>query len=614
LDQPQSIGALLEQAVQTWGPRIALRRRREALKWSVLTWTELGQQVRALAAGLIDLGVRKGDRVALLAPTRLEWSLLDYAALTIGAVPVPIYHSQTTTQVLHVLKDSGASVLVVEGATLLEKVADRLDVLPDLKHLVVIEVMDLRGVPDAMLLDSLAQRGRRHLRESRGILDEAIADVSEDDLATIVYTSGTTGLGKGVRLTHRNVLAAIEALHSVMPVGVDDTTVLCLPLSHIYARMAQFSALSHGFCIAYARRVDLLSEVLQEIRPTFFFAVPRIFEKIYHQVVAGYRDLPPLLQAAVRRGINAAKEDAGIPVERSRRGGRLPGSKLGRKLADRGLQGVAGRTVFAPVRDALGGRVRFCVSGGAPLNVEVAGFFRMSGVEVLEGYGLTETMAAASINPLDDNRLGTVGRPLPGVRVRIAPDGEVLLHGDVIFEGYHNRPDETALILDDEGWLHTGDLGRIDDGGYLVITDRKKDLLITSGAKNVAPQRVEGALRMSPYIDDVMVFGDRRPYLVALITLVDGEVAKFAEGLELPTDDWSALLRDPRVASLIQAEIERCNGRLARFERVQRWRVLPRALSIAGGTLTPTLKVRRRAIAERNAPLIEAMYAELPPA
>lgn len=595
---------MLLTAVERWGPRFALRRRREPLNWSVLTWTQLGQQVRSLSAGLLALGIRKGDSVAILARTRLEWSLMDYAALSIGAVSVPVYHSMTASQARFLLQDSEARLLVVEDSSHLDQVRSWVQEL-GLLAVVVMDVMDLRDVKDALLLDELHQRGRRYERENPDAVDEALAAVGPDDLATIVYTSGTTGRNKGVRLLHRNAIGAVVALRDILDVGPDDTTVLCLPLSHIYARLAQFAALDHGYCIAYAQRVDLLSEVLQEIRPSFFFAVPRIFERLYHEVVAGYRDLPPLLQSVVRRGVNSAKESRGIAVDRSPRRG------LGQRLVDRLGSKVADKAVFAPVQEALGGRVRFCVSGGAPLNLDVAQFFRVAGVEILEGYGLTETCAAASINPPGANRLGTVGRPLPGIRIRIAADGEVLVQGSVLFDGYHGQPDETALVMED-GWFHTGDVGQLDDAGYLVITDRKKDLLITSGGKNVAPQRVEGALRNSPWIDDAMVFGDRRPYLVALLTLNRDEIEGFARSVGLPRDDWTTLLHEPRIQQLVQGEVDRCNQRLARFEQVRRFRVLHRSLSVAGGELTPTLKVRRSSVAQRNQPLIDSMYAELP--
>ncbi len=610
LDRP-SIGALFADAADRWGPRIALRRRREPLQWSVLTWTEIGQQVRAMAAGLVSLGVKRGDRVALLASTRIEWSLLDYAILGVGAATVPIYHSSTGAQASHVLADSGARVLVVEDRAQLEKVHDLLDDAPDLDRIVVIDVMDLRGEPRGILLDELIREGRRLLRDDDGTLKAAWDAVGPEDLATIVYTSGTTGHPKGVRLSHHNLLAATRALHGMLDVDQDDTTVQCLPLSHIYARLAQYAALTHGYCIAYAQRVDSLKDVLVEVRPTFFYGVPRLYERIYHSVLSSYRDLPPLLQGVVRDGVNSKRERRGLPVSEERAKSRLP---LARKLADRVKGRVAERTVFEPVRDALGGRVRFCVSGGAPLNVDVARFFRVCGIELLEGYGLTETCGAATVNPLGENRLGTVGRPLPGVRIRIASDGEVLIQGEAVFEGYHNQPDETAMAIDEEGWLHTGDVGRFDEAGHLVITDRKKDLIITSGAKNVAPQRVEAAMRTSPYVGDAMVFGDRKPYLVALLALDQEEVERFGRSLDLPDDDWSALLRDPRVRKLIDEEVGRCNAKLARFERVKRFRILPRALSVEGGELTPTLKVRRQAVAARYQPWIDGMYAELPPA
>ncbi len=598
------------------------------MSWSVSTWTELGEQVRAVAAGLRSLGVEPGDRIGLLSNTRIEWTVLDYGALSIGAVVVPLYHSSTPQQIAFVLQDSEVSTLVLENRAQLEQLQPHLDGLEHLQRRIVFEVMDLRESSNALLFDELIREGRRYMRDHGDEFGTLLSRVGADDLATIVYTSGTTGLQKGVCLTHGNVLAAIESISSVLPVGPGDTTLLCLPLSHIFPRLAQFAALSYGFCIAYARRVDLLAEVLQEVQPTFFFAVPRIYERIYQQVVSSYRELPPLMRTMVRRGVRAARESGalearsdsaesltgiGLPMMSDAAAKRQrPG--LGRKLANRFHGEVADRTLFEGLRVGLGGRIRFCVSGGAPLNSEVAEFFRLAGVEILEGYGLTESMGAATINRFGDNRIGTVGRPLPGVRVRIAPDGEVLLRGDMVFGGYHEQPEESAEALSEEGWLHTGDVGSLDDAGFLLLTDRKKDIIVTSGGKNVAPQRVEGALRMSPYVFDAMVFGDRRPYLVALLTLAEEEVRAFAASLDLPVDDWSGLLRDSRVQALLDAELQHCNSRLAHSERVRSFRVLRRPLTIEGGELTPTLKVRRRIIWERNRPLIEAMYAERPPA
>ena len=597
----QSVGALLAQAVQRFGPAIALRRRREPLNWSVSTWTELGEQVRAVAAGLLSCGVKRGDCVGLLSNTRVEWTVLDYAAMSIGAVVVPIYHSSTPQQISFALRDSDACMLVLETRVQLDELTPHLRDLKSLRRKVVIEVMDLRDDSSALLFDELIRQGRRYMRDEGDDFEAVLRAVQPEDLATIVYTSGTTGAQKGVYLSHGNILAAIASIHEVLPVGPDDTTLLFLPLSHIFPRLAQFAALEYGFCLAYAQRVDLLAEVLAEVRPTFFFAVPRIYERIYHQVISGYRELPPLMRTLVRKGLEAARAGDEQP-------------RLDKRLAQRFQGKIADRTLFEGLREGMGGRLRFCVSGGAPLNTEVAEFFRLAKIEILEGYGLSECVGAATINRFGDNRLGTVGRPLPGVRVRIAADGEVLLRGDMLFSGYHNQPEETDLALSDDGWLHTGDVGTLDDAGFLMLTDRKKDIIVTSGGKNVAPQRVEAALRLSPYVFDAMVFGDRRPHLVALLTLSEDEVRDFARSLDLPVDDWGALLRDSHVRALLDAEVERCNARLSRFESVRSFRILRRPLTIEGGELTPTMKVRRRTIWERNRPLIEAMYAERAPA
>lgn len=609
----ESVGQLLNSAVDRWGTQVALRRRREPLRWSVLSWTELGSEVEAVAAGLWGLGLKPGDRVGILSTTRVEWTLVDYGVLSLGAVTVPIYHSSTAGQVGHVLLDSGARVIVVEDSAQLEKVLKHTDDLPMLEHIVLLEIMDLRDVPAGVLLDELLRDGRRALREDDRLVTRAREAVTSGDLATIVYSSGTTGLAKGVRLTHRNILAAASALDGVLQVNEDDTTVLCLPLSHIYGRIAQYCALTHGFCIAYARRVDLLAEVLLEVRPSFFFGVPRLYERLYLEVVRGYRAMPPLLRGLVKRGVNSAKEEPAAPGSGGGIGRLLTKFKrldIGGSLVDGAGQLAAQRAIYDPLREALGGRVRFCISGGAPLNPDVAGFFRLAGIEILEGYGLTETAGPATVNLPGENRLGTVGPPLPGIAVRIASDGEILIRGRTVFEGYHNLPDETAISIDEEGWFATGDVGEFDEAGHLVITDRRKDIIVTSGGKNVAPQQVEATLRTSPYLADAVVFGDNRPYVVALLTLDPEEVHRFAEEVGLPVDDWSGLLRDVRLQKLVQAEVARCNKKLASFEAVRHYRVLQRSLSVEGGELTPTLKVRRRALAERYRPLIDSLYAE----
>jgi long-chain acyl-CoA synthetase len=614
----QSVGQLLVDAVDRWGARVALRRRREPLRWSVLSWTELGSKVEAVAAGLAELGLGRGDPVALLSTTRVEWTLVDYGVLSLGAVTVPIYHSSTPGQVAYVLRDSGARVVIVEDSVQLNKVlAHRAD-LPALEHIILLEIMDMRDVEDGLLFDELLRDGRRALREDEGLVKRAREAVAAGDLATIVYSSGTTGMAKGVRLTHRNILSAASALDGVLDVDEEDTTVLCLPLSHIYGRIAQYCALTHGFCIAYARRADLLAEVLLEVRPSFFFGVPRLYERFYLEVVRGYRDMPPLLRGLVKLGVNSLKDDdaSSEPEDESTKGafGRLVDQvkrlDVGRMLADSAGEIAARKAIFEPLREALGGRMRFCISGGAPLNRDIAAFFRLAGIEILEGYGLTETAGPATVNLPRDNRLGTVGPPLPGVQIRIAPDGEILVRGDTVFAGYHGQPDETAMSIDEEGWFSTGDVGEFDEAGHLVITDRKKDIIVTSGGKNVAPQQVEAALRLSPYIADAVVFGDDRPYIVALVTLDPVEVRRFAAELDLPVDDWSALLRDPRLRALVETEVTRCNEKLAYFEEVRHYKILQRSLSIEGGELTPTLKVRRRALSDRYRPLIDSLYAE----
>jgi long-chain acyl-CoA synthetase len=558
--------------------------------WRELRYAEFGQAVREIGAGLIALGVAAGDRVAVLSDTRPEWTLADCGALCAGAVVVPIYQTSSPEECLYVLEHSGARLVFCEDEEQLAKVEQVREACPQLEHVVLLT----GSAPGAVTLAELRRRGTELGPEP---LDARVNSARLDDTATIVYTSGTTGPPKGCRLTHANVLATVRMYADALAIGREPFSIfMFLPLAHVLARVAQMVALERGGTIAYWRRdPGLLLEDLAETAPTHFPSVPRVFEKIHAGAVASAAGSAPkraLLRWALRSG-GAARQRA--------RAGKRPGPLL------RVQHTLADRLVLSRVRRMFGGRLRLALTGAAPIGRDVLDFFDACGVPVLEGYGLTETCAAATLNTAAASRFGTVGRPLSGVEVAIAEDGEVLIRGENVFAGYHDDEDATGETLAD-GWLRSGDLGSLDRDGFLTITGRKKDIIITSSGKNVTPTNIEIALRESPWISQAVVYGDRRPYLVALLTLDRDEAPALAARLGV-TDDPVAMARDEGVRAALQAEVNEVNRRFARIEQVKRFAVLDGDLTQAAGELTPTMKVKREVVYDRYRATLERLYA-----
>jgi len=597
LSEPRSIPDLLQQATRRWGPAIAMRHRKDLARWGIVTWSELNHQVSEVAAGLVDLGLRPGDRVALFSATRSDWSVCDYGVLTTGAVSVPVYHTSTTGQLTYIVNNCSARFLIVDNESRLQQVYDARERMRSVEQVIVMDRLDLRGRDDACTLADLIRRGRRYLRRSPDLVARCVEELTPDREATYVYTSGTTGMPKGVVLTHRNLLAAVRGLAEALEVTDQDVTVLFLPLSHIYGRIGQFLALATGVSTAYAQRIDRLEEVFVEVKPTFVFGVPLVYERIYRSIARRFRDLSPL-----RRKLYHSALAAGLSQVRSAGNGKPP---LGQRL----LVKAADAVIFDELRGGFGGRMRFAISGGAPLHPSVGEFFRVAGIDILEGYGLTETAAASTLSRLHENRIGSVGRPIPGIRIRISEGDEVLIRGESVFREYHQLPEDTAAAFTDDGWYRSGDTGWIDSEGRLILTGRSKDLLITSGAKNVAPQYVEGALKMSPLISEAMVYGDSRPYVVALLDLSRAPLAEMAEDLGLDPDDHTALTQHPRIVERVRQEVAMTNRRLARYEQVRRWAILPRSLTIGEGGLSHSMKLRRAKVAQRYGDLLDSLYA-----
>jgi long-chain acyl-CoA synthetase len=534
--------------------------------WRPVPWNEAAQRVEALAHGLLARGVRHGDRVAVLSRTRLEWILLDWAAMSIGAVVVGLYPTSSAKECEYVLGHSEAVLAFAEDEEQTRKLVSVRRSLPALREVIPFD-----------RLAKLEAEGR-----AAGQLQPE--PVEEEDLATLIYTSGTTGPPKGCMLTHRNlVTAATCVVEGLQHPG--DVVLLFLPLAHSYGRLAHQAGSFRGATVAFVADVTRVPEALAAVRPTILPAVPRVFEKVHANTLGEIERV-----GGLRRKIGLWALGVGERTGRARRAGaRVPRVlRLQERLAE--------RLVFAKVRERLGGRLRLGVSGAAPLSTEVLEFFQALGVPVIEGYGLTETASSATANEPEDCRIGTVGRPVEGTELRLADDGEILIRSDSVFTGYYKEPEATAAALTEDGWLYTGDVGEIDPDGFLHITDRKKDLIITAGGKNIAPQNLENALKNSRFVSQAIVVGDRRPYVTALLTLDDAEVADSG--------------RDPQ--ELAQELVDDVNRDRTRVEQIKRFVVLPRDFSQEEGEVTPTLKLRRKVIHDHFAAEIEQLYASGP--
>jgi long-chain acyl-CoA synthetase len=560
--------------------------------WQSTSYPQLGADVRALAKGLIALGVEPGDRVAILSNTRAEWTLADFAGICAGAVVVPVYQTNSPEECEYVLDHCGATVLFCEDGGQLTKLAEIRDALPGLRH-----VLRFEGEGDgAMTLDELRAAGAEI---SDADLDAHIAGIAPDDVATIVYTSGTTGPPKGCMLTHGNLCADVDGVHQVLTMKADDDVIyVFLPLAHVLTRIVQLFAIDAGGEMAYWRRdPKKIVEDVQLIRPTYLPSVPRIFEKIHTTATAKAEEAGGAKAKIFHWAVGVGREVA----RRVDRGGH-PG------LVRKAQHALADKLVLHKVRDLFGGRVKLALSGAAPIDTEILEFFHAAGIWVLEGYGMTETCAVETLNTIEHHRFGTVGRPLPICEVKIADDGEVLMRGPNIFKGYYNNEDATRETLDADGWLHSGDLGEIDADGYLSITGRKKDLIITSSGKNISPSNIENALKLSRWISQAVVYGDRRPYLTALLTLDPDEAGALADCVGASSKDLADLAQDDNVRAELQKAVDEANRKFARIEQVKKFTILERDLAQDEDELTPTLKVKRNVVYERYAADFTRLY------
>ncbi len=566
--------------------------------WKTLTWKEVGQAVRELAAGLLALGRKKGDAVGILSTSRAEWVHADFAIFSVGCVTIPIYPTYPADLIQYIVNDAGVRTLFVEDTTQLAKVLEVQGKMEGLEQIILIQAEAGKTPnPRVQTWEQLRRLGRDSLDRVRSELEARLAGGRSDDVATIVYTSGTTGPPKGVVQTHGNHMAALDSAAQTTSIAEGDVHLLFLPLAHSFARLEAFIGIHRGLTTAFAENIDKLRDNLPEVRPHFLCSVPRVFEKVYAGVLAKAEAGSPLKKKIFRWAVGVGKE-----VSRLKQAGQPVPGLLAFKYR------IASKLVFSKMHAALGGRLRFAVSGGAPLSREIAEFFHAAGILILEGYGLTETCPVLTNNREDKFKFGSVGLPLPGVEIRIAPDGEILGRGGNIAKGYFKKPDATAEGFLADGWFATGDIGTLDEDGFLFITDRKKDLIVTAGGMNIAPQNIENLLKGDPFVSQVMVYGDRRPFPVALITLNPDELTAFAKAEGILTPDAGALTRHPRVVERVSRIVEERNAELQSYAKIKKFTILAVDFTVENGFLTPTLKVKRKVIRDKYQDALDQLY------
>lgn len=581
---------VLKQAAQL-ADRTALRRKNEDV-WQDITWQDLAGSIRAFGEGLLALGVQPGERVAIMAPNCPEWVYADLGSMACGALSVPVYHTEGVDTVLHILQDSQSRFFFIHSPLIASELLGHLDKLPHLERIIQLEgpAVGDRG----LTLETFLQQGNEAVATE---LANRLKAAAAGDVASLVYTSGTTGPPKGVMLTHANFLSNVEACSDLFTIGPTDECLSFLPLSHVFERMAgYYFMLRQGAVIAYAESLDSVPANMGEVRPTVVISVPRLYEKMYARVLERVLAGPWL-----KKQLFFGALKAGRALVESEMRGEPAGVLLNKTVA------IARKVVFAPLREHLGGRLRFFVSGGAPLGRDIAEFFFAAGLPIYEGYGLTETSPVIAANTPRHTRLGTVGRPIPGTEVRIAEDGEILARGPGVFQGYWGQPEQTTEVFTD-GWFKTGDIGKVDADGFLAITDRKKDLIVTAGGKNVAPQVLENRFKTDKFIANVMVCGDRKPFLTALVVPNFDNIEKYARDHQIDFLDHCDLVNLPQILRLIRERIDRQQTNMPSFQRIKRFTLLSRDFSGSEGEVTPTLKIKRKVVAKHFHRVLEGMY------
>jgi len=568
---------------------------KEEGQYTPISTTEFGDRVKHLSLGLRDLGFEAGDKLIILSDNRPEWVMTDLASLSLGGITVPIYTSLVSEQIKYIIDNSDAKIVVVSDPALWEKVEPLRDELTKVTHFITFADEPPQGV---LTFTEVIERGKRVDAENPELFEKILGSVQPDDVASIIYTSGTTGIPKGVMLTHKNFVSNIITVADIIFFSDKDYVLSWLPLSHVLERMVTFTYLFKGCSIGYAESIETVPENLLEIKPHIMVSVPRFFEKVYSKVMDNVLSSSGLKKKIFFWAVKTGKE-----VSR-------------KKLLNQSVTGMlkfkhnlAHKLVFAKIIEKTGGRVRFFVSGGAPLSGDIAEFFHAMGLVVLEGYGLTETAPVIAVNTFENMRFGSVGKPIPGVDVKIAEDGEILTKGHNVMKGYYKMDAETTDAFDEE-WFCTGDIGYLDEDGFLVITDRKKDLIVTAGGKNVAPQPIENLLKTNPYISNAVVIGDKKKFISALVVPEFEKLEEYAKFNDIPFEDRVNLVQDERVMNFMQSEVERATPSLSSYEKIKKIALLDRDFEIDKGEITPTLKVKRNIIEDKYEGIIQSLYRE----
>lgn len=564
-------------------------------KYVPISTDEFSNRVRFFSLGLKDLGMNPGDKLIVLSENRPEWVIADIANLCLGGITVPIYTSLVPEQIEYIIDNSDAKIVMYSDATLGSKVEAVKNALPKVTHCITLESRAPNGV---LTFDQVISRGEEIHTDNPNLFNRIASDVKPEDVASIIYTSGTTGIPKGVMLTHGNFVSNVISATEVIEFTQDDTVLSFLPLSHSLERMVTFCYLYKGCSIAYAESIDTIAENLLEIRPQIMVSVPRVFEKIYAKIMDNVLASSPLKRKIFFWAAKVGREYGQT---------RLKGDPLPKSLQFK--RKIAHKLVFSKIIEKTGGRVKFFFSGAAPLSKDIAELFYAMGLIVLEGYGLTESSPVISVNRLEKIKFGTVGPPIPDVEVRIAEDGEILSRGPNIMKGYYKMEEETNETVK-EGWLYTGDIGHLDEDGFLVITDRKKDIIVTAGGKNVAPQPIENLLKTNTYVSNAMVIGDKRKFMSALIIPDFEKLEEYAKFNNISYEDRGELVRNGHIIKFLEAEIERTTPTLASYEKIKKIALLDRDFEIEKGEITPTLKVKRNIIEKKYKDVIDALYIE----
>lgn len=595
-NEPATLIEVFEHAVRAHNRPDAVNYKRDD-RWVPISSDELLQRIQHVACGLKSLGVRAGDRVALLSESCPEWTLSDAGCLFAGAIDVPIYPTLTPTQVGYILRDSGARVLIVSNLEKFREIQEVVSECSSLEHIVFIEPAsgkDAQGIS----LAEVEQRGATLAQEQPGLVNNLGREISPDDLATIIYTSGTTGEPKGVMLTHSNLVSNLIDSSAHLSFERDDSVLSVLPLSHVLERVAMYMYLYHGMAVYFGESLEMIGPNLREVRPTIFVGVPRIFEKIFARVKEKTAEKGKMNVAILNWAVAVGKEFAKLSVSHRKIPVLL---SLKHKIAD--------KLIFSKMRAALGGRIRLLVSGGAALPEELGYIYIGAGLPIVQGYGLTETSPVITAGRPDDNRVGSVGKPIPNVEVRIAVDGEIETRGPHVMRGYYNKPAETDAVLSADGWFKTGDIGAFDEDGFLHITDRKKELFKTSGGKYIAPQPIEQMIKGSQFVSQVVLIGNGRKFAAALIVPDWERVDSYVQLKGIKAGSRAELCKDPRIIDLFQRQVASLTSGLAQYESVKKVALLEHEMTIDGGELTPTMKVKRRVVDEKYRDVIDALYS-----